>query len=224
MSNTSDHTFLSPEGLSRSLTTSVYVFLGLLSLLFIYARFSLGHVRDIRLGSPGDPLGLYEVMGAVTVFCGLVSVFLALKWTYRVSRNAHSFAEGLEVSPTGAVVWYFVPIACLWKPFQALSEAWRASADPKAWRNVATPGVMRWWWGVWLALIVLNELNERLNAALQRRLPESAATAVMELVTSLCLVSAGQFFITIVRRLTRMQMAHVPASEAVAEAGLSPAA
>ena len=222
MSNPSGYTFLNPDGLSRILIASIYVSLGLLTLISVSGLFSFGYVRDISLGSPGDHLGPYELLGVLAVLCALVSFFLALKWTYRVSRNAHSFAEGLGVSPTGAVGWYFVPIACLWKPFQALSEAWQASANPSDWRRVATPGLLRWWWGLWLALVAMNQFRDRLTEGLQRSLPGGASMAVMETLCLLCLVSAGLLFIAIVRRLTRMQLAHVPASETLPATGLSP--
>ncbi|RYY09693.1 MAG: DUF4328 domain-containing protein, partial [Alphaproteobacteria bacterium] len=57
-------------------------------------------------------------------------------WIYRVNANAHSFADGLTITPGWNVGWFFVPIANLWKPFEGIKEVWQAGVDPAEWPRV----------------------------------------------------------------------------------------
>lgn len=84
------------------------------------------------------------------VMAYLIGAFLGLKWIYRVNRNAHAFVRGLANTPPWAVGWFFVPIAALWKPYEAISEAWQASERPQRWRTAPKPRFLPWWWGAWL--------------------------------------------------------------------------
>ena len=62
-------------------------------------------------------------------------------WQHRAHANLWAFARsGLRFTPGWAVGWWFVPIASLWKPFEAVRELWKASdpgSDPLSWRSVA---------------------------------------------------------------------------------------
>ncbi|MGH7746783.1 MAG: DUF4328 domain-containing protein, partial [Candidatus Dormibacteria bacterium] len=63
----------------------------------------------------------------LVVFTLCAAVFLL--WLYRAVSNGPALgAGGLRFSPRWAIGWWFVPIAFLVRPFQAIMEAWR-SAD-----------------------------------------------------------------------------------------------
>lgn len=88
------------------------------------------------------------VVFAVTFLTGLI---LALRWIYLANANAHALgAEGMRFTPGWTVGWYFVPIASLWKPYQAMKETWQASAAKTDWRAVRVPRLLPWWWACWL--------------------------------------------------------------------------
>ena len=57
----------------------------------------------------------------------------------RANRNARAFGSSMSISPGWAAGWFFVPIANLWMPYQAMKEIWQGS-DPDP--NVR-PGVGR---------------------------------------------------------------------------------
>ena len=48
--------------------------------------------------------------------------------------------------------WYFIPIANLWKPYQALRETFKASHPDFSddWREAPHPWTLSVWWGLWL--------------------------------------------------------------------------
>lgn len=73
-------------------------------------------------------------------------------WQFHGHTNlVKRHVAGLRHSPGWAVGWWFVPIANLWKPFQAMSELVRASDDPDRWRAVRRPWTLIAWWLTWIA-------------------------------------------------------------------------
>lgn len=87
------------------------------------------------------------------VFVGTV-VFWCI-WQHHAQYNAILLTTGgLEFTPGWAVGWWFIPVANLWKPWQAVRELWKASHGGDAWRRLATWPVLGWWWAIWLASLV----------------------------------------------------------------------
>src|SRR5690606_28980720 len=79
---------------------------------------------------------------------------------YRAGHNARAIgAEGMKISPGWAVGWYFIPIATLWKPYQAMKEIWQASHSPTDWEKRDSGPFLAIWWVLW---IVSNGLGQAL--------------------------------------------------------------
>lgn len=84
----------------------------------------------------------------------ILSVFLFSRWTYLMSYNAH-IVGGYYVrfTPTWAVLWYFVPLANLWKPYQAIKEITKVFGVKKAqgMKQSKRPLILPIWWTLWIA-------------------------------------------------------------------------
>jgi hypothetical protein len=145
--------------------------------------------------------GLSSLVLLVTLF---VSGFLTLKWIYRVTMNSHTLASGLRVSPPWSIGWFFVPFANLYKPFQALDDAWRVSLSPESWRGQDTPSLLRWWWGLWITCSVLDNASFRL----QMRVHDAGAalfTAGLDAVSDTLWIPLCLLLVRVVRRLSAQQ-------------------
>lgn len=141
-----------------------------------------------------------ESLRALLDLAILASYFLCgvtLFWIVRVSKNAHAFRPSLKVSPMGAIGWYLVPFASLYKPYEAMSEIWSASV-PATTRG--KDRLLNWWWGAFLLSNIVGAIAVRIV----RGLPGAAPTAGI-LRDVLVLGSAG-IFAVLVYRLTQMQM------------------
>jgi len=93
----------------------------------------------------------------LVLFVGVAVLFL--RWIYRANDNARRLgAEGMRFTPGWSVGWYFIPIASLWKPYQAMKELWLASRNPRDWQNQTRGAVLPWWWLFWLlgTIVVFN--------------------------------------------------------------------
>ena len=157
------------------------------------------------LGDLGAALSLPFLL-RLAVMIG--TIILVAVWIYQVNAAAKKLAKNKEVSPAWAVGWYFIPIANLWKPFQAMDETWKISTEPMRWKGQDTPGLLRFWWGLWLGGSFVGNLLFRLGG--------SATTAgnVLELrvvwgLYDVMLIAGVVCLIQIVREITKRQAAAV---------------
>jgi hypothetical protein len=71
-----------------------------------------------------------------------------LAWLARVIDNVPSLGGGQpSVSPRGAIVWWFVPIANLVKPYLIVADLWRRLAPTTAEQGT---GLVLMWWLAWV--------------------------------------------------------------------------
>ncbi|HSO31964.1 MAG TPA: DUF4328 domain-containing protein [Labilithrix sp.] len=166
-------------------------------------------------------LGVTGLLAVITQLASLGGGVLFLVWIHQASKNAHSFRQGLAITPGWSVAWWFIPVASLWKPYQALAEIWRAS-DPsvprgdESWRARPPPGTFPLWWGLYLvsgfvslAGAVLSALAAlQQSAVLPVAIVKDEATGQLLVALSLFLSAmAAVAVISIMRQLDRRQEA-----------------
>lgn len=154
------------------LTTVTKTMLWLWLLLDLAVSTSALFTIDVQGGLGGDvaPADRLTLADRITRLVGIgyalafaAAAITVLRWTYVTNRNAHAVSDWPLVSPGGAVGWYFVPFAGLYKPFQAMRESWQASMNPANPAAVPVPSVMRWWWGAWIILSLVGNVTFRLS-------------------------------------------------------------
>lgn len=196
------YTSTDPVKLGRTVVIWAYIQIAtevLLALAYAYGMSPAG-MRTVDPGglTAGDVAAIVPSLMYLAAY--VVGGFLALKWVYRVNRNAHSFAEGLTISPPWSVGWFFVPVACLWKPYEAISDAWQASERPQRWRTAPRPKFLRWWWAAWLVSGFLSYI-----AGVMTRFGDAQTTGVTHILATAASVPAALLFIRLVRRLSEIQ-------------------
>lgn len=204
-----------PAGLSRLVILFLWIdlvvglFNGVSTLAELQILQAMPHDTAVSFGEiPGLPPAAQIVRGLVglaMIASFLATGFLCLKWIYRTSLNAHALVPTLTISPAWAVGWYFVPIALLLKPFQALKETWQASASPAAWRSIDTPPLLRLWWALWLVSSILGNLSFRLQLE-AKTLDMVLASDGIDLAVAALGIPLNLVFIRIVRRVSDMQV------------------
>jgi hypothetical protein len=94
---------------------------------------------------------------SLSVFAlSLVTAVFCFVWIYRAMVIAHYVTPTLSISPRAAVGWFFVPIASLWKPYEAIGQIIDGSGGR---RVAATQTLAGWWWAGWLVRAVLGLLS-----------------------------------------------------------------
>ena len=85
------------------------------------------------------------------VLIAITTMFAFGYWIVRACRNAHVLADrNLRFSPGWSLGWYFIPIANLWKPYQAMRQIWNVSENPSYNENRSAPAVIKLWWFAWI--------------------------------------------------------------------------
>jgi hypothetical protein len=153
-------------------------------------------VIDLQMLSWLDTLSFaaleqWRMMGAigfVVIAVYLVTIVIFCFWIYRAAANAHALRPGLSTSPPWAIGWYFVPFACLFKPFTSMKEIWRASFRREAWRPTPPDAVVSIWWTFWILTCVTGNIAFRLAAsgADASTLVNSAWFSIFSAITGIC--------------------------------------
>jgi Domain of unknown function (DUF4328) len=115
-------------------------------------------VRDAGSLSTDAVRSANNVVGVIALIDGLLFIATLVFWCiwqHHAQHNALLLTSGgLGFTPGWAVGWWFIPIANLWKPWQAVRELWKASHGGDAWHRIATWPVLGWWWAVWIASLI----------------------------------------------------------------------
>ncbi len=103
------------------------------------------------------------IIGLLQVALMIVTAILFFKWTYRVINNAYTDENSqLSISPGWGIGYYFVPVLSLWKPYQALREAY----DVYASRGVVDRDRILFplWWAAWLISCSAGQVDFRVTS------------------------------------------------------------
>ncbi|HET9671908.1 MAG TPA: DUF4328 domain-containing protein [Actinomycetota bacterium] len=97
------------------------------------------------------------LVGIVILVVFVATAIAWLVWQHRSQANLRAAGVSrLAFTPGWAVGWWFVPVASLWKPFQAVRELHEASTGDLDWSPSRAPALLGWWWAGWLVLNVLD--------------------------------------------------------------------
>ncbi|HEY7228094.1 MAG TPA: DUF4328 domain-containing protein [Nitrososphaeraceae archaeon] len=106
------------------------------------------------LGSSNDTKSnnIYSAIGSFTSIISILVLIIILFWYYRATKNIHSFGVEEATSPIMAVMWWFVPIANLWKPYYIAQQIWKASRPEvklpigTEWKKMPNSNIIKKWW------------------------------------------------------------------------------
>ncbi|MDH7640698.1 DUF4328 domain-containing protein [Sphingomonas oryzagri] len=91
-------------------------------------------------------------LSSLSLIAFVISAAIGCCWIYRMVKVTRVIGEGVSVTPGWSVGWFFIPVACLFRPFEGIKEAWQVTVNPADWPHVAVPTMLRVWWGLWLGL------------------------------------------------------------------------
>ena len=119
----------------------------------VYENLPLG--TDIsEMVLPSDDMIIIVAMAQLILFIILGINFL--RWIYRANKNLGELSgEHMDFTPGWSVGWYFVPIANLFKPFQAMKEIWEVSHNNQDDSNM----LLGIWWNLWLISNFIGEMT-----------------------------------------------------------------
>jgi hypothetical protein len=149
-------------------------------------------------------------VGSVTGLSGLLTIatFVVFgRWIVLAHRNLPALgAQYLEYRPGWAVGWFFIPIANLWKPFQAMRSLWRYSHSVQQPDLQDSTWVLPVWWTLWLVSSFLG--NYLMRSSWSAKTVEALTSSTQGFIAN-SLIDVFQFVIAVilVRRIWKAQEA-----------------
>lgn len=124
---------------------------------------SYENLHFLFVGGTDD--ALYEmdaVVGSISSIIEFIVIIIALYWFYRANQNINSFGAKEISSPIMTIIWWFVPILQLWKPYKIAQQIWKSSKPETGlstgteWKNLPSSNIIKLWWilGILPLLIV----------------------------------------------------------------------
>jgi hypothetical protein len=98
----------------------------------------------------------------------IVVIIMFLVWVNRANKNIHSFQKPVPTFTSGwAVGWFFVPIMSLFRPYQVVSEIWKASnpdisPELNTVEHIQASGIVVLWWAFFLLSNFVGQIASRL--------------------------------------------------------------
>jgi len=155
-----------------------------------------------------DAFALVYVAYSVLFIASVVAVCM---WIHRAHANLHEAGvDGLEYTPGWAVGWFFIPIANLFKPYQAMRELWNASHGAHDSFDPSAPGLLKLWWAAWLIGNICENISTRIY--LMSENPDMFVANAFGVTGSVLTIVAALLLLAIVRGVYRAQRAGNAAS------------
>ncbi len=163
-----EYTYKDPTGISRLVVTLLIAgaVLNAVAAFSSYLEYEL--VASVRDGfevteervNANDNRQMIIGISQVVLFIA-TAIFFG-RWIYRIGSNAHCFSSLRQRhSPGWAVGYYFVPVLNLWRPYQALRDAYEAFIDLA--RDNKYRVVFPLWWAAWLVSGFLGRITFNLS-------------------------------------------------------------
>jgi len=163
------------------------------------------------------------IIGGLQFLLFVAAGVAILMWIYRANTNARALgATSMRFTPGWSVGWYFIPIANLWKPYQAMKEIWKASANPRNPNAAQRSPLLPWWWGLWIGSGILGNAVFRLSIAAEK-IDELISLNIVTTLSDSFDIPLNLIFLAIINGIYRMQMGQpgalaVPPKEAMISA------
>lgn len=162
-------------------------------------------VAGLAMGTPVDmnsevPDGI-DMVGALAVLLDvaveIVSGIVALFWIYGAARNTRALRPQLDLKPAWAVIWFFIPFAFLFKPYQYMARIWETAVGPRDGIYPKNTGPLGAWWGLFIISVISSNIASRIT--------DPTAYAYLAIISGVSGFIATLYFMKIVAEVTRMQ-------------------
>ncbi|QEG42757.1 DUF4328 domain-containing protein [Roseimaritima ulvae] len=164
------HEFRSPDKLYTAAKVLLIIYCIILALSVVSSFMQLSLLQEAA-DEPGPNFDSRatandireQFVGVTQILWFLVTGIVCLTLLRRLRWNVDTLgAKGLDSSPGWSIGWFFVPIANLWKPYQATAQTWQASVNPSDWRRAATPWLFPVWWVLWIIDGFVDRFSNRI--------------------------------------------------------------
>tara|TARA_B100000963_G_scaffold197151_1_gene171554 strand:- start:64 stop:813 length:750 start_codon:yes stop_codon:yes gene_type:complete len=201
--------YKNPKSLNKIFKIILYTLLVSQIIYFIAEIFYLFTIStsDIDLSRAESIEYFFAIYATPFILITVVGFIFAAIWIYRANYNVRCLgATRLIFTPGTSVIWYFVPIANLWKPYQAMKEIFIKSHNLN--ENVDkinnAPSFFALWWFCWIVGNIITQAESRLILRAQT-IDDIIIYTAIGIISSIILLVNWFLFFKIVNQINMMQ-------------------
>jgi hypothetical protein len=147
-----------------------------------------------------------QMVGLFDIVLYVITVIVFARWILRANHNVRAMgAQNMQVTPGWAVGYFFVPIVCLWRPYQAMKELWKASHNPAAWQDVQPGSILGLWWTLWIISNFLGQASFRISMA-ARDISSLQTATIIDMVSDVSHIALCIAAITLISQIRESQI------------------
>lgn len=194
---------------------AMYTTMAVSALTAVGETLELSGVIDLAYGIDDPLVAVYSIILLANTVIFFGSAIAVAMWIHRAHANLREAGvEGLKFTPGWAVGWYFIPIAFLFKPFQAMRELWTESHQTHDSFSAPAPGPLALWWGFWIGGNLIANVSMRLS--LMGGSSSLEIATLLGLCASIATIVAAWLLMQIIMAITEAQT-HGIAAQAIFE-------
>ncbi len=117
---------------------------------------------ELNVHDTTDPIVMtYDLLCLVYLTTLVISALVTLMWISGATRNTLAVRPGLKMSQLGAVGWWFVPFASLYKPYQYIRDIWFTAKGTPGRSGTSAERPLAIWWFTFLGGNVISSVVSR---------------------------------------------------------------
>ena len=182
----------------------IYAYIALWGLTILFSVAENAGAINLETMEPPLLTGAAAIVIGLAVLTMIVSIIVVGMWIHRAHANLKlAGIHDNATSPSWAVGWFFIPIANLFKPFQAMRELWTSSHGVSDRYGDEAGGPLPQWWGCWIVGNVLTSVSSRVSSL--EGSTSKPVYSVVDIVGFLALIGAAWFLLKIVEGINSAQ-------------------
>lgn len=149
-----------------------------------------------------------------------VTIVMVCKWVRRAHANLYAAGiADLEFTPRWAVIWYFIPIANLFKPYQAMQELWNTSRQLHDYPTEQAPTLVRLWWSAFIGSGILTAIGFLIETGTLPAEIGITTGALISAAGTLLFILSANMLLQLIRDITEAQRNGLRAAEIFGRTG-----
>jgi hypothetical protein len=144
-----------------------------------------------------------QIIGIIYLIAYIVSAVIFIQWFRRAYFNLHLKVNNLAHSEGWAAGSWFVPIVCLYRPYQIMKELYIETTDLLTRKGMSgkeniTTSFLGWWWTLWIISGILGQFLFRysMNA---KSIDELTISTVASMINNIIGIPMALFTIKIIK-------------------------
>jgi len=182
------------------------VYSGWRQYLFLNAVKNSAYSSEEQLNADAQANDLRQsIIGLSQVAIFITTLVFFFIWVHRANYNARKLGvQNMKFTPGWSVGWYFIPIANLWKPYQAMKEVWNGSNA----FNKSGGFILGLWWLLWIVSGMFSKASFRLSLR-AKELDELISSTSVTITSDFVDVLSGIATLILISSIFAMQMSHL---------------